>query len=159
MEQIQKIEAKIKKYPGGCWIWQGGWNGREPDFRYKRNRIKVRERLYGWYNGTFPPDKVYRICLNCLCVNPLHMSLEPDKRSVIAKLYDDEDHHVPAIDPDTGEIRRGFVTKKNTCRKTSIKDEVEFFEGNGYGRFIQDGKEARYAKMAERTEENDPEMG
>ncbi len=149
---LAKIEQNIHKYPGGCWVWTGMLRGKAkdiPDLKFNGSRIDVKELLYGWDKGIFPPKKVYRTCFNCLCVNPLHMSPEEDKRSLIAKLFDDESFDRPAFfNKVTGEINGGFAVAKKTTG--TVPHDGQFFEGNGYGRFIQDGKDLKDERLETR---------
>lgn len=118
IDLIKKIEAKVNKYD--CWTWQGKMNGREPDFQYKRTRVKVREVLYGWYNGCFPPKKVYRNlkkCVNLKCINPRHMQLkEPTNKEIVSAELPNDTELQPEYNIETKEHQRGFgVPNKHTA--------------------------------------------
>ena len=152
---IEKIEKRIKKYPKGCWIWDGAFKDNSPSivvradpvFRNQQKRINVREFLYGWELGIFPPGKVYRTCLNEKCVNPKHHThVKPPKKSVVQMLIDE----LPA-DTDLGDIDR-IAAPKNTSNTPGNRPNMpEMFEGNSYQKWKDIGSKLK----KDLTEESD----
>jgi hypothetical protein len=79
----EKFWSKVKKIPGGCWLWQGAPNGKGNGKEYgrfswdgKENALAHRVSYAIVYNkGKLPPKPVL-ICHTCdipQCVNPDHL--------------------------------------------------------------------------------------
>lgn len=71
----KRIMSKIKKLPGGCWVWKAHtgtdgygqiWSG--------GSAKNVHRVLYKLVKGSVPPSKVLRHkCSNRKCLNPNHL--------------------------------------------------------------------------------------
>lgn len=79
----KRLEPKVNKIPGGCWIWTGyinSWGYGEIGFRYTSWRV---HRVAYWrFKGPIPPKM--QVCHSCdtpACCNPDHLWLGTNKQN------------------------------------------------------------------------------
>lgn len=72
----QRLMAKVRQHPDGCWEWTGATNGRYGELRLSRSRKVYAHRLmYELLRGPVPAGHVVmHACDRPLCVNPLHLT-------------------------------------------------------------------------------------
>lgn len=70
----QRFWFYVKKEADGCWLWQGGTNGRYGVFSIKKKQRYAHRLSYIWAKGTIPDGlTIDHLCRTPLCVNPDHL--------------------------------------------------------------------------------------
>lgn len=78
-----RVEAKIEKTGGDCWLWRGAHDASGyAVLRTADANLRVGRQMYSWHHGDIPEGMfVDHVCWNRGCVNPDHLRLATPKQN------------------------------------------------------------------------------